>query len=159
MGKTHAGKKVYISEAVGETDLADVAAFEALSWTEVPGVGTFPEYGRAEAISTHNGFEKKAKGKGAPDFGGGDLEVRRISGDAGQLALRAAGASKKQYAFKIVFDDATGASSGDYTATTDYVKGVVSGPKRGGSGDEDFIMDVYALGFEQHIPDEPAVIA
>lgn len=156
---THAGKTIYVSTNLNpQTDLADVAAFEALTWTQIKGVGAFPELGRNEAVATYNTFAKVEKGKGAPDFGGGDMEVRRIGGDAGQVALRTAGGKKTHTAFKIVYDDATGTADGEYPATTEYCKGVVSGPRRGGTGDEDFILDVYGLGFTQVITDEPAAI-
>ena len=157
---THAGKTIFISANLNpQTDLADIAAFEALTWTEVKGCGSFPELGRNEAIATYNTYEKVEKGKGAPDYGGGDMEVRRISGDAGQTALRTAGGKTTHCAFKVVYNDATGTATGEYPATTDYAKGVVSGPRRGGTGDEDFILDIYSLGFTQVLTDEPVQIS
>lgn len=156
---THAGKTISVAVDLDpNTDIADAAAFAALTWVEVPGIGAFPELGRNEAIATYNTFKKMEKGKGAPDFGGGDMEVKRISGDAGQIALRTAGSKNLHVAFKVVYDDDTGAATGDFTATTEYAKGVISGPRRGGSGDEDMILDVYSLGFTQVITTEPAAI-
>lgn len=157
---THAGKTVYIAADLDPSaDLADLAAFEGLTWVEVKGCGAFPELGRNEPIATYNTFERVEKGKGVPDFGGGDMEVKRISGDAGQAALRAAGSKTVHAGFKVVYKDATGTANGDYSATTDYAKGVVTGPRRGSGTDEDFILDIYTLGFTQVITDEPAEIS
>jgi len=157
---THAGKTISVAVDLDpNTDIADATAFAALTWVEVPGVGAFPDLGRNEAISTYNTFKKVEKGKGAPDFGGGDMEVKRISGNAGQIALRTAAAKNLHVAFKVVYDDDTGADTGDFPATTEYAKGVISGPRRAGGGDEDMLLDIYGLGFTQALTVEPAAIA
>ena len=157
---THAGRTISVAVDLDPSvDLADAAAFAALSWVEVPNVGEFPEYGRTESIATYKTTKTTLKGKGVPDFGGGAMEVARVSGNAAHAALRAAGAKNLHVAFKIDHVDATGAANPAYSATADFVKGVISGPTRGGSGDEDFIVDAYELGFTQVVTSEPAQIA
>ena len=157
---THAGKEIYFSGGLGVADLADKAAFEGLTWTRVNGIGEpFLEYGPNQDISDFPTFSKVEKGLGTPDYGGGDIEVMRISGDAGQAAMKAQGGKSSHGAFKIVLKDSTGTETGDYTATTDYVKGVLTTPRRNAGQGGDMILDIYGFGATQTISVEPAVIA
>lgn len=157
---THAGKRYYIVTGLSPNDLADLAAFEALTWTtEVKGIGAFPAYGGRQELASYQTFEKARKGLGAPDYGGGDIEVFRISGDTGQAAMLTAGGKNTHVAFKIVYLDATGTADGEYTATTHYVKGVLAKPELNAGSDSDAILDVYGFGIEQVERDEPAEIS
>lgn len=152
---TNAGKTYFVCATAQASDL-DQAGFEGLSWVRVNNVGAFPDYGRRENIAEYVTIDNgKLKGKGSNDAGGGDMDVSRLASDSGQDALRTAGATKQVYAFKVVHDDAvTG-----FTATTDYLRGIVSGPMHPQGGDEDFVLDRFALGFVQHLRVDPEAVS
>lgn len=136
---TNAGKTYSVSNAaVADADL-DQTGFEALTWVEIGNVGSFPEFGRKENIAEYKTTKGVIKGKGAPNWGGGDMECARDADDAGQVLLRGYGSTKSQYAFKITHAD----------GTVDYVRGIIAGPTRPQGGDEDFEIEMYTLGFNQ----------
>jgi hypothetical protein len=144
---TNAGKKYYICATAQEADL-DQAGFEALTWVRIGNVGAFPEIGRNEPIATYNTHDNGVlKGKGSNDPGSGDLECAYAASDVGQIELRTAGATKKNWAFKVLHDDATDS----LTATVDYCRAIVSGPRHPNGSDEDFRREVYSLGINQHL--------
>ena len=74
---TIAGTKYYISDAkVADADLANAAAFEALSYTEIKRVGSFPEFGRNEPVASYATHDSGIlKGKGSNNVGDGDMEM------------------------------------------------------------------------------------
>lgn len=138
---TKAGLEFFISNAsVADTDL-NQAGFEALTWVKVANVGSVPEFGNNEPIATYKGLDGVKKGKGLNDPGNGDVEMAHKKDDVGQIAMRAAGITDDNYAFKVTLKD----------GTVDYVRGVISGPRHPSGGDEDFNLEVYALGLEQHL--------
>ena len=153
---TNAGKQFYVCETAQPADVANQAAWEGLTWVRVNNVGLFPDYGRTENIASYTTLDNGIlKGKGSNDSGGGEMELSHLATDAGQVALRTIGADKGVYAFKIVHDDAV---SG-YTATTDYVRSVVSGPTYPQGGDEDFVREMYQLGHVQHLRVLPEAVS
>lgn len=162
MSDTNAGKKYYVSDAaVGEADLANEAAFEALTWHEIgPDVGSFPAFGATREAAVYNGQRRKHHGFGAPNYGAGDMELPYADGDAGQDKLLAhAQFPKLVYAIKVVHGDSTGSASGDKTATTDYLRVKIAGPTYPDGQDTDRVRRVFALGFEQHLHAPSTTIA
>src|SRR5690606_27926337 len=84
--------------------------------------------------------------KGISNAGDPPIEVARNPTDLGQIALRAAAATKFNYAFKIEDNDAPSSS---YTNSIYYNRGVVTGPTRPNGRNEDFILEVFTLGLNQ----------
>ena len=135
---TNAGKTYEVSTTAENADL-DQAAFALLTYTEIGNVGTFPEYGEMANIAEYKTAKGTLKGKGAPQYGGGDLECAREFADAGQVLLRTYAQTDNNYAFKVTHAD----------GSIDYLRGIVAGPMRPQGGDEDFEVEKYSLGFNQ----------
>jgi hypothetical protein len=104
-----AGSKVFIGGVLAPkaSDFI-VSDFNAVEWTEIKGlesIGTFGD--TAQAVT----FDDLSVGrtqtvKGTRNAGTMDLVAGIDYADAGQLALRAAEATKDNYAIKVVFNDA-----------------------------------------------------
>jgi hypothetical protein len=86
------GKQYFVCETVQPTDL-DGTAFAALTWVRINDVGAFLETGVMQEIVNYatidNGI-RKAKGNNDP--GNGDMEMKTIAADLGQIAMRTIGA-------------------------------------------------------------------
>jgi len=146
MVKSHKGAKFFIATVAQSTDLADAAAYAALTWTQVNGVGEHGETGLDTNILSYDGWDTsvRQKSKGTSDAGDPTVEVARDASDAGQDALRAAAATESYYAFKIELND-----SGVTNPTTFFNRGLVTGPKHGHGRNEDFDLEVFTLGLVQ----------
>lgn len=144
---TLANSKFFVCTTPQPADL-DLAAFEALAWVEVQNVGKVGEMGTKENIISYDTLDTEVtqKSKGIANAGDVEIEVARVFDDPGQVALRAAGATKYNYAFKFEMADGPSAL---YTNTIIYNRGVVTGPSRPNGGNEDFIKEVFTLGFNQ----------
>ncbi len=139
---SHAGAKFSISTTAQNDDL-DQAGFEALSWTEVSPVGSMGEYGINTNMLTYDTWNTLVakKAKGITNAGDPAVEVARDDADAGQTAMRAAGAPDAfdSYAFKVEKQD----------GSIDYLRGLVSGPNSPSGRNEDFDLHVFTLGLQQ----------
>lgn len=144
----HAGWKFYIATTAQNDDL-DQTGYEALTWTQVTGVGSHGETGTTTNILTYDTWDTTVaqKAKGISNAGDPEVELARDSDDAGQIALRAAAAvgNNNSYAFKI---EAADAPSGG-TPTTRYNRGLVTGPRHPHGRNEDFDLEVYQLALQQ----------
>lgn len=142
MAFSQSGKTFAISTTPQPADL-NVAAFAALTYTTVGGVGSIGETGFSTNIISYDTLANDvvSKAKGMTDAGSPPIEVARIAGDPGQIAMRLAGAvtNHDNYAFKIVFQD----------GTIQYLRGLVTGPTRPGGRNEDFELEVYTLALNQ----------
>src|SRR5690606_31331365 len=118
---THSSDKLYISTTAQNTDMDDHATngFPSLTYVEVKGVGSLGEIGKNTNIVNYDtwGSDNISKGKGLTDAGTADAEMLRIPNDPGQIAMRAAAATKDNYAFKIDLQD----------GTTRYFRALVTG--------------------------------
>lgn len=141
---TNSGAKAFICVTPQPTDLLS-AAFAALVYVEIKGVGDFSEIGVSSNMLTYDtwGDDVVRKEKGMSDAGSPTLEVLRIPTDPGQIAIRNAAKTKSNYAFKIVRND------GVTTGTTVYNRGLVAGPSRPQGRNEDFDLEVFTMGFQQ----------
>ena len=155
MANTNRGRKVYIAVTApgGTTPLAcpsplNQGQYEALDWTEVGNVGSVGESGMNENIVSYDELSTDVtqKQKGIANAGDPVIECARNPTDGGQIAMRAAAATRMIYAFKI--EDADAPSVG-YTNTIYYNRGVVAGPTRPNGRNEDFILENYTLGLVQ----------
>lgn len=141
---TNAGGKFYICTTPQPSDLTQ-EQFEALSWVEVGNVGSLPESGVNTNVLKYDTLDTDVsqKSKGVSDAGTGTLEVARSHTDTGQIALRAAAATKFFYATKRELTDAP---SDDYTNTIYYNRGLITGPMHAGGRNEDFILETFQFG-------------
>lgn len=149
MATTNKGRKFSICTTPQPADL-DQAGFEALTWVEVGHVGSIGEIGLSSNIVNYDelGTEVTQKQKAVANAGDPQIEVARNPTDPGQIALRTAGATKFNYAFK--FEDADAPSTGE-SNTIYYSRGVISGPMIPGGKVQDFILERYTLGLNQPI--------
>jgi hypothetical protein len=155
MANTNKGRKLYISTTVADGPLPEAqsvgmvqSGFEALDWTQVKHVGSITGMGTQENIVNYDELETDViqKSKGLSNAGDPEVECARTPADNGQKAMRAAGLTKLNYAFKITDDDIP---SGGTTPTTYYNLGMVTGPVRPGGRAEDFILETFTLALNQ----------
>lgn len=146
---TNSGKKLFIC-ATPENDNITQVAFEALTWVEVGGVGSVGETGTSTNILSYDTWNDTVvqKAKGMNDAGSPEIEVARDPDDAGQVLLRTAAETNFSYAFKITGNDAPNSNVGS-KPTTRYNRGLVSGPRNPNGRNEDFDLEVFALGLQQ----------
>jgi hypothetical protein len=160
MANTNAGRKLYIATTTvtgppsvttptAFPDVLNLTAFEAITeWTEVKDVGSIGQTGVDTNIVSYDTLatEVTQKQKGISNAGDPEIECARNPTDAGQLAMRAAAATRYNYAFKI--EDADAPQAG-WSNTIYYNRGVVSGPFRPNGRNEDFILETFRLGLNQ----------
>lgn len=155
MANTNKGRKFYIavtspggSVPAPQSAVLNQSQFEALNWTEVGNVGSIGESGTQTNLPTYDELatEVTQKQKGISNAGDPPVEVARNSTDLGQIAMRAAGRTKFNYAFKTEDNDAPDANS---TNSIYYNRGVVTGPTRPNGRNEDFVLEIYTLGLNQ----------
>lgn len=156
MANTNAGRKFYIAVTLtgGSVPKAfpavtDLTAFEAITfWTEVKEVGSIGQTGSDTNVVSYNTLatEVSQKQKGITNAGDPEIECARNPTDPGQIAMRAAGATKYFYAFKTEDADAPDPTK---TNTLYYNRGIVTGPFRPNGRNEDFILETYRLGLVQ----------
>lgn len=147
MANTNKGRKFYICTTPQATDLTQ-EQYEALTWVEVGNVGSIGETGTNTNIVSYDELstETLQKQKGISNAGDPPVECARNDTDAGQIAMRAAAATKYFYATKTEDNDAP---SADYTNSIYYNRGLITGPVRPNGRNEDFILEVFTLGLVQ----------
>jgi len=147
---TLAGAKVSISTAAVTLPL-NQAAFEALTFTEIKSVGNLGDYGSPPNLINYNTLDTEvmSKAKGVEDAGDMSIEVARIFDDPGQIAIRAASATKFNYAIKVEYADAPTPS---WSNTIMYAAGPVTGPQLLGGSTDDFIRESFTVGFTDQRP-------
>lgn len=124
------------------------AAFAGLTYVPIKNMGNRGDFGADTNIVSYDTMDTEVtqKAKGITDAGDFEIEVARIFDDPGQMAMRAAGLTKFNYAVKIEFADAP---SPAYSNTVVYCAGIVTGPVLNGGGPEDFVTETYTVGFNQ----------
>ena len=159
MANTNAGGKLYIAvDGMGDAEVHNsdllVAGYDALTWLEIGSVGSFGETGSNTNILSYDTLNDDViqKGKGMTNAGDPEIELARLTADAGQIQLRAAALTKDNYAFKYELDDSAGANG-----TTYYNRGLITGPRHPNGRNEDFVLEIYQLGLNQReIVKEPS---
>lgn len=141
------GGKVFICTTAQAAPLANAAAYAALVWVEIKGVGNMGQIGTSTNILNYPtwGDTVVQKAKGLSNAGDPTLELLRIPNDAGQLAIAAAALTNLNYAIKVERNDKL---TGGGTKTIIYNRGLVAGPARPQGANEDFDVDVYTLAFQ-----------
>ena len=147
---TLAGTKVSISTTAVTLPL-NATEFGALTFTPIGSVGNLGDYGSPANLINYNTLDTEvmSKAKGVEDAGELSIEVARIFDDPGQIAMRAAAATKFYYAIKVEYADAP---SEDWSNTIMYAVGPVTGPQLLGGGTDDFIRESYSVGFTDQRP-------
>lgn len=148
-GNTNAGAKIYICATPQEADL-DAAAFAALTWVQIKGIGSHGETGNQQNVVSYDTWDTRVtqKGKGVINAGDPEIEVLRIPSDAGQVLLRAGALTDFNYAFKMQRTDEPDADA-ESTPTIHYNRGIITGPRRPHGRNEDFDLEVYTIGCNQ----------
>lgn len=143
--ETNSGGQLAICTTVQNDDLDDHATngFPGLTYVNVSGVGSIGEIGIQTNIVSYDTWDEDTvrKAKGMTDAGSPDIEMLRKPADAGQIAMRTAGAisSKDSYAFKVTRP----------SGLVEYFRAIVAGPRRPNGRNEDFVLEVYTLGLQQ----------
>lgn len=147
MANTNKGRKFFLCVTPQPADLTQ-NQYEALTYIEVSNVGAVGETGTNTNIVSYDELatEVTQKQKGISNAGDPDVECARNPTDPGQIAMRAAAATKFYYATKTEDADAPDAS---HTNSVYYNRGLVTGPKRPNGRNEDFILEVFTLGLVQ----------
>lgn len=156
MANTNAGRKFYIAVTLADGTIPaakptalDLTAFEAITfWQDVGSVGSIGQTGTDTNIVSYDTLDTEVtqKQKGISNAGDPEIECARDPSDKGQIAMRAAAATRYNYAFKMEDADAPDENT---TNTIYYYRGVVSGPFRPNGRNEDFILETYRLGLNQ----------
>lgn len=153
MAETLKNRKFYIAVTLSDGQIPlstpndlNQSGFAALFWQQVKGVGSIGQTGTTDNIVSYDELDSDVlpKGKGISNAGDPQLEVARRPTDKGQIAMRAAGATKNKYSFKIVDDDSLGVAG-----TTTYMRGLVGGPSKPNGRQENFNLEVFTLGLTQ----------
>ena len=146
MANTHVLNKLSISTTAPTSAPANAAAYAALTYTLINGVGSLGEAGTSVNMLNYDTWSDTVvdKAKGMQDAGTPELELARIATDAGQIALRAAALTNLSYAFK---QEANDKLTGGGTNTIIYNYGLVAGPRRPNGRNEDFDLEVFTLAF------------
>jgi hypothetical protein len=146
---TNAGSKLYVCATPQPTTL-NTAAYAALTWVLVGGVGSIGETGDNTNMLSYDTWDDAVvqKAKGLTDAGSPEIEVARDSSDAGQDILRTAAQTNLIYAFKI---DGTDLPNSLPTSkpTIRYNRGLVAGPREPNGRNEDFDLEIFTLGLVQ----------
>ncbi|MCD9096197.1 hypothetical protein [Luteimonas fraxinea] len=141
MAFTNSGSTVSICITPQNSNVAQ-AAFVALAYVPIANVGNLGERGANTNIVNYDTWDTNTtlKGKGITNAGDPQLEVAQNLADPGQIALRAAAASRADnYAFKVL------RQNGD----AQYFRGLVTGPTEPGGRNEDFVLNVFTLALNQ----------
>lgn len=141
------GRSLWICATPQQADL-NQAAFAALTYVQVKGVGSGGEIGTKENQLTYPTWDSTVvqKSKGMADAGNPPFELARDPLDAGQIILRAAAATEFNYAYKIMANDTP---SGGSSPTIIYNRGLVMRPTRPQGKNEDFDLEVFTFANNQ----------
>ncbi|KKX25294.1 hypothetical protein [Rhizobium sp. LC145] len=146
---TKKGSKVYVCATAQNEDLTQTE-YEALTWVQVGKVGNVGDFGADSTTNSYNTLDAPVtqKQKGTANAGDPQIEVASIFDDPGQIILRSFGdpLNQNNMAIKIERNDKP---SADFSNTTFYSRGVVSGPLYPGGGSDDFELERFTIGLNQ----------
>lgn len=141
------GSKVFVCATVQNSDLANAAAYAALTWVQVGSVGSIGEFGATSSDLTYNTLDETVTThqKGIADAGSPQIEVVDLSADPGQVILRTFGSPTNKGNMAVKFERADGGT----TNTILYSRGVVTGPTYPNGGSEDFDLARFTIMLNQ----------
>lgn len=142
---TNSGSKLFVCET-DQLTVLNLAAFAALTWVQVGGVGLVGEVGSNQNVIEYDTWDDEVidKGKGMINAGSPEVELTRRPTDAGQIILRAQALENLTYAFKIVRNDPATVGG---TGTIIYNRGLVVGPRRPQGRNEDIDLEIFTLAY------------
>lgn len=144
----NAGAKVFISPTAVNEDLSQADYLEIDDWLEIRALGNHGETGSSTNILNYDTWDTSViqKAKGMTNAGDPEIEVARIASDPGQMAMRVAGDTNFNYAFKMERNDRLTPGG---TPTILFNRGLVTGPRRPHGRNEDFDLEIFALALNQ----------
>src|SRR5690606_34625541 len=81
-------------------------AATSITYTEIGGVESFPRYGAKRPVNAWRPIKGAVEyTKGSAEFGTGELIMKDVPADAGQVILAAADLSPNHYSLKITYAD------------------------------------------------------
>ena len=137
-GNTYQNGTVSIGPVIPTGNL-DQAGFEALNYTPVSSLNTFPEVRTTSSTASEETLEGNLNFKGVPNFPQFDLSWTRNFTDAGQILMRAAGKTNNCYALKFELQDSP--NSATDTNTVVYIGGQIGIVGIPGGGPNDAIRE------------------
>jgi len=156
--QTTSGAKFYISGAAVTSAVDTLAEFEAISgWTEVQLVENLGELGdeSAEVTGTAISDGRVRKAKGARNAGTMAVVCFRDPNDTGQEAVRVAEATKFNYGFKVVLEDAITEA---YSNTVRYFRGLVMSQREQYNTADDIMRRTFNIGVNSAVIEDPSTI-
>ncbi len=152
---TSEGSSVFIGPV---TDADDLAGLEALTYVEIGNVESIGEFGPQKQDVTFTPLKGPSVQHlvGAVDNGMLPIVYAHDPLDAGQNALRAATATKYEYAVKIVLSDEADAND---TPTTFYARGPVFGNRINVGGANDVRKRTSNVGLNVFIEEPGEAVA
>lgn len=152
---TSEGSTVFIGPA---TTVTTQEALEGLTFVEIGKVESIGEFGPAAQDVTFTPLKGPSVQhlKGAIDNGLLPIVYAHDPLDAGQIALRAAAATKFEYAIKIVLNDEADAND---TPTTFYARGPVFGTRANVGGANDVTKRTSNVGLNVFFEEAGAAVA
>lgn len=146
---TASGTRISIGPQVTSTT-DTLGEFTALTYVEIGLVENGGEFGDESAAVTGAalGDGRMRKAKGARDAGTQTIVVFHDETDPGQLAMAAAEATNKNYAFKIELPDAQGAG---WSNSIYYYRGLVMGRRENIGTNDNILRKTYNVGINSAV--------
>ena len=154
--KTLSGAMLAIGPAI-TSDTDTLAEFEALAYVDVGEVEDYGEMGDESPLVPFAavGDGRVRQSKGARNAGAQTFIVGRDPLDAGQTAMKAAEATKFEYALRITMADAP---SPLYSNTIFYYRGLVSSARIRMGQNDNIVRDVYVVAVNSKPLEDPAAL-
>jgi hypothetical protein len=139
---TNSGGVFSISTTEAGCDDLALSDFAALTYALVPNMGTHGDTGISQNLVSYSTWDRNVtrKGKGEADAQSPQVEFLDTESAGMDIMLTAADVDNQtNYAFRIVWPD----------GSTEYNRGLVTGPMRMKGGNEDFKRVQFTLGLQQ----------
>lgn len=147
MVNTASGAKFYIG---GSTAVANLAAYQALTWVEVGEVEDLGEFGDESDQVTFTALSdaRTRKMKGPRNAGSISVVVGDDMLNTGQIAMEAAEASPLSYNFKVLLNDAITVGG---NGSNHYFRGKVFSKRRNVGNASNVVRRTFAVGVDTTI--------
>lgn len=148
MINTASGAKLFI--ATTQALPANLAAYQALTWTEVGEVEDMGEFGDESESVTFTALSdaRTRKLKGPRDAGSQTVVVGDDMNDVGQIALEAAEASPLDHNFKVQLNDAVTIGGDD---SLHFFRGLVMSKKRNVGNASNVVRRTFMIGINSAV--------